>query len=286
MTSVNCAPVVLAYDGSVNGDWIARYAVHIAAGTPTKSLTLLHVEDLSFVAGALADKIDNIKMMADVSSVDLGVQIAPMREGVFGGLMAWLGGKTDSLVVCGVRARGGRRGYLAGTISERLLREGPFTTLAIRVMQPGLLGHPQHILMPVSGREHGLRVGIRLLNHLAPDLHRLDLMRVMTVPRQRFRHLSTLEAERFQQEGHDFLDNVETILRENTLIEPDRVHTVVRVSDDWPKEILIQAGRRNCDLVLMEAPRRGLDGKSDYGKPIEELLRDAPSDLALYRGPT
>jgi hypothetical protein len=37
--------IYLAYDGSLNGDWVSRYAIRMASRSPQKKLVLVHVLD-------------------------------------------------------------------------------------------------------------------------------------------------------------------------------------------------------------------------------------------------
>lgn len=56
-----------------------------------------------------------------------------------------------------------------------------------------------------------------------------------------------------------------------------------RLSVDAPKEILVHAGKLRSRLVCLEASERTLTGRLVYGNPVEEVLRDAPCDIAVYR---
>ncbi|HEY9164304.1 MAG TPA: universal stress protein, partial [Magnetovibrio sp.] len=58
----------------------------------------------------------------------------------------------------------------------------------------------------------------------------------------------------------------------------------VTVSDDWAQDVIIAAGRHKTHLVLMEAARQDLGAGYLYGNAIEVVLRNAPCDVAIYRG--
>jgi len=137
--------VFLAYDGSLNGDWIARYALHLAKGSESRQLTVLHVEDANISGEHLHRQLTKLEEVGKSLSVAVEIQILPMHDGVFGGLCTYLPNDPHSIVVCGARANAGRRGVLTGTISERLLCDTPMNVLAIRVLQPGLLGAARRV---------------------------------------------------------------------------------------------------------------------------------------------
>jgi len=56
------------------------------------------------------------------------------------------------------------------------------------------------------------------------------------------------------------------------------------ISDDWAKEVIISAGRLNTHLICMEASKRNLKDHFIFSNPLEEILRKATCDVALYRG--
>jgi len=57
------------------------------------------------------------------------------------------------------------------------------------------------------------------------------------------------------------------------------------VSDDAPKEILLHAGKHGSRLICLAASKRTVPQRLVYGNPIELVLRDTPSDVAVYRSP-
>lgn len=52
--------IYLAYDGSINGDWVARYAIRLTGNTPARQLTLLHIDDKTIPAARLTAKLEDI----------------------------------------------------------------------------------------------------------------------------------------------------------------------------------------------------------------------------------
>ena len=58
----------------------------------------------------------------------------------------------------------------------------------------------------------------------------------------------------------------------------------VIASDDVPKEIVIAATKTKSRLIYMGASERNLTERFFYGNPIEQVLRDATCDVAIYRG--
>lgn len=277
--------IYLAYDGSVNGDWISRYAIRFAANHPERKLTVLYVEDVSIRAPALDEKLANIEAAAASAGIEVEPQIIPMRQGVAGGLLDRMPAGRDHVLVCGARARGGRQGILGGTISKRLLTRHRCTVVAIRVVQPGHLGVARRVLLPLSGSAMGVAPALPVLNLLAPDVRRLRLLRVMELGRFHYRRLDSAEAGRLQREGRAFLQAHAGAIAAETPIERATIDIGARVSDDWVNEVIIDTGQQHADLVCIEAPKESLSDRLLFGDPLERVLRDAPCDVAVYRGP-
>lgn len=280
--------ICLAYDGSVNGDWIVHYAVAFAAADvrSPRRLRVLHVETSEISGPPLAAKFDNIQRLCARAGVDVQIDILPMRDGVFGGLQAALPDDPEAVVVCGLRAKGGRRGFLHGTVSERLLGAGRGTVVAVRVVQPGLLGVVHRLLLPVAGKSPGRRAGHRLLGLLVPGLSELHLLHVAEVGRAAFRRLDAEQAGALRHIAQAQLDQEAAEIAAGIDLSQVRREAVVKVSDDWVREVLLDAARLRADLIALEAPRASLARRVTFGDPLEVILRDAPCDVAVYRGPS
>jgi nucleotide-binding universal stress UspA family protein len=189
----------------------------------------------------------------------------------------------ETLRVCGTRVRPGHRGLLSGTVSEHLLRVGHCPTLALRVVQPGLLGLPREFLIPLAGHPRGLTAALPFLVRLATDVARIHLLRVVEVTTSRYRRLPAPRAERLSAEGRRYLHDAEEVLSAEAAFAQVRLDSLVVVSDDVPKEIVIAANRTKSRLILMGASERNLSQRFFYGNPIEQVLRETPCDVAVYR---
>lgn len=276
--------VFLAYDGSLNGDWIARYALHLAKGSETRRLTVLHVEDANISGEPLHTQLTKLEELGKSLGVAVEVQILPMHDGVFGGLCPNLPNDPDSIVLCGARANAGRRGLLTGTISERLLCDTSVNVLAIRVLQPGLLGAPRRMLLPLP--ESGdVSPALPYLRPFAPGLTRLDILRLAVLSHRRFNNLTDAKAGRLRHDAEALIAKAEDVVAAETSVPRATLDSHIRVTDDWSKQVAVEAGRYHSDLILTAmSDRRTPFG---YAHPIEELMRIAPCDVAVYQsGPS
>jgi nucleotide-binding universal stress UspA family protein len=273
-----------AYDGSINGDWVSHYAIRLAAHRDDRILKLVHVDDGTISRDDLEAKLGRIEQVCARAGVSLETHREPRQDDVLGALETLVPQGRESYLVCGTRVRSGKRGILSGTISEQLLRAVRFNVLAVRVVQPGLLGMPRSLLLPVSGHPRGFQSGLPFLRLFAADVAHLHILLVQRVGRFRFRRLSYDRAERLRETGRAYCQRIERELAEQLGLGDALMDAAAVVSDDVPKEIVIYANQTKSQLIYVGASERNLTQRFLYGNPVEQLLREAPCDVAIYRG--
>lgn len=273
-----------AYDGSINGDWVSNYALRLALHHPAKALRLIHVRDGTLPTTELDKKLARIADDCRRLGVALEQSIIEPSGRVTDAIEAAAPTGPDAYLVCGTRVRAGRRGLLEGTVAAQLLRAARRNVLAVRVMQPGVMGVPRELLLPVSGHPRGFRSGLPFLRLMAPDVTAVHLLYVQSVAGLRFRLLSHTEVERLREPGLAYCRRIEDELAEQLDLGSAIVDAGVIVSDDVPKEIVICAARVKSRLIYLGASERNLGQRMLYGNPLEQILRDAPCDVAVYRG--
>jgi len=275
-----------AYDGSIHGDWVARYAIRMATRLSDPRLRVLHVEDGQLSDAVLASGLARIETECASLSLPYELDVRPAGRSVAATLLGLVPPSPDHYLVCGTRVRQKGRGLLTGTVSQHLLREGACQVLSLRVMQPGLLGGPRSFLVPVSGRPEGIAVGLPFLRLLVPEASELEVLLVRRMSRQRFRNIGHAEAARLIQRGQEYVRGIERSLSAELGLPLGRLDATVVLSDDLPKEIVIQAGKARSQLIYMGASAGSLRQRSVYGSPIEQVLRSAPCDIAIYGTPS
>jgi nucleotide-binding universal stress UspA family protein len=151
-------------------------------------------------------------------------------------------------------------------------------------VQPGLLGAPHRLLVPLAGVPAGLDSALPWLRLFAPDLRELQFLQVQEVGRRRFRHLTFEQGQALQRQGAAYLRAAEAQARRELPLPEVHVDTHAVVSDDVPKEIVIQANRFQSELILLGVSARSLAERFVYGNPIEQVLAATPCDVAVYQG--
>jgi len=283
-TQVAQSMFFFAYDGSINGDWVSHYAIRLASHYPDRSLQLIHIRDGQMPASDLDRKLERIRLECGRLGVSLNARLESVKRNVGDSIQSLVPGGRDHYLICGTRVLESRRGFLSGTISEQLLHAGRCHVLALRVVQPGLLGSPESFLLPVSGHPRGFRSGIPFLSLFAPDVLAIHILFVERITPWRFRLLSHEAAERLRQRGLTYIQRIERQIGQHFTPGRPVVDANVVVSDDVPKEIVIFANKVRSQLIYMGASERNLPARFFYGNPIEQVLRDTVCDVAVYRG--
>ncbi len=273
--------LVFAYDGSLNGDWVAHYAVRFAANTSARELRLVHIEDDASELG-LGERVARIADECKVLGVVLETELVPRRGvDVVERLLEVV--PRRATLIAGLRARPRNRAFFAGTVSARLLAAGRFSVIAMRVVHPGVLGQPGSVLLPIAARPQQAALALPFLRLLGEDLQRLHLLFVREVEGLRLNLMSHEREQRLLAEGRVRVAPIEGELRAGLAPLRFELDSSVVVSDDAVKEILVCAGKLRSRLIGLGASRRTLLERVISGKPIERLLRDAPADVAVYR---
>jgi nucleotide-binding universal stress UspA family protein len=278
----------LAYDGSINGDWVAWYAQNLARQEADHTLRVIYINSDEVSVEDVYAKVSAMESASAEYGVTLKLDIIPSsgpgNEAIFRDLLANVPASPSTLLICGARLSGGAHGYLAGTVSEKLLSDKRFNVMAVRVAQPGLLGAPHRLLVPVAGDHQGFLMSASIMRRFTAQISRVHLLRVMLIKHLLFRRLQHPQAEHLRQKGWESLAGLDQELAELTGVELDLIDSNVVVSDDWAHEVIIAANRHKSHLILMEAAWKNLRRTFQYGNPIEVVLRDAPCDVAIYRG--
>jgi hypothetical protein len=273
--------LVFAYDGSLNGDWVAHYAARFAANTPERRLRLVHVREVR-AASQLQERIARIASECNVLGVALETElVAPGGAEVAARLLECV--PQGATLVAGTRARARSGVFLAGTVTASLLEAGRFPVIAMRVVHPGVLGQPGRVLLPLAARPHAAANALLLLRLLGEDLQHLHVLFVRELPRLGLRILSGEGAGRLPAEGRALVAPVEEALRNGLAPHRFELDSSVVVSDDAPREVLLHAARYRSRLIGLDASEPTLPARLFSRDPIERVLRDTPSDVAVYR---
>lgn len=271
----------LAHDGSLNADWLSHYALRCALALGKPELRVLFVEDGTLTGREFEDRLQYLRREAGHAGVELEVEHLPKRGSVAETLLQAVPAGPDSFMLCGTRVRQRNLTLLGGTVSERLLKARRFNVLAVRIVNPGLLGSAQRLLVPVMGHPRGFASGIPFLRLLGRDVQRVHVLLVAVELKLGWHGVAPDPAS--VARGAVYVDRIQGELR--PLFE-QAVHLDGSVvpGTDPADEIVLAAKQHHCQLIYLGASERGFAERLIGGLPYEKILAEAPCDVAIYRG--
>lgn len=273
-----------AYDGTIHGDWVGNYSVQLASHQADRTLNLLYVAESLRAPADVDHKLDHFDAICKRSAVKLVVRILDYEQSVFETTKTALDADTQSLLVCGTRAGRAQRDLLQGTVAERFLRTQICPTLAIRVNNSGVLGVPSRLLVPIRRESRRFRESFPVLKPLAHGGKKVSLFCVESVSSLPWYPLTHDQREHLISRGHDYCLHVEHQLQTELGFSEWDIDSQVTVSADVSSEIVLAANRMKAQLILLGASRRSPFRRLLDGNLIEQVLRIATCDVAIYGG--
>ena len=277
--------IILAHDGSLYGDWVARYALRFTAGEQDKKLLVLHVQDGQTSREMVTAKFAQLVAEGETLGIDILPQLLPLGTNVYRSLRQAIPHDPAALLICGTRVKPKRQALLSGSVAEQLLRTHQCPVLALRVVQPGLLGTPQELLLPLAGHVGGFARIWPIFRRLAPNLRRVHLFRTFYVHQLRQAHLSPVRERMLLAIGHDYLAKITAEMNDFCDAEKLYIEQLTSISSDWPNAVLVQASRLRAQMILLGVSERSLAHRVLHGVGLEQVLREASCDVGIYRGP-
>lgn len=274
--------IVLAYDGSIHGDWVGRYAIRLARASGV-GMEVLHVDDGVLGADALEARFAHLRDVASASGVEVSLRHLERPDAsVARSLDSAVPDEGGRILVAGLRGRMSSRGLLHGTVSQELLRSRRHDVLAIRVVSPSLLGHARHVLLCLSQHPRAAGRSAPFLRLLAPELTRLSLVTVMSPTLGRLARPTAADIRSLRAHGLDHLHRAEAQLRGALAAFEVPFDPHVSVSGEWPAEVVRHAGRARAELILLGWTQRAATTRLVFGNPLERVLRHSVCDVAVF----
>jgi nucleotide-binding universal stress UspA family protein len=277
--------IILAHDGSLYGDWVARYAIRFAAAEADRKLLLLHVLDGRIERAIAENRFARLGKECAAAGVICHQELLPPGDSVHRALRQATPHEPTALLLCGTRVKPRHQAFLSGSVAELLLRSHQCPVLALRVVQPGLLGLPHDLLLPLAGHPDGFDRLEPILRRLAPQLRKLHLLHTVPVHPLAQPHQGAARREQLQESGHRYLDGMHDHLAGRLDLRHCTIDRQVLLVADPAHQILVEASRLRAQMLLLGASERSLAHRVFHGRALELVLRDTPCDVGIYRGP-
>jgi len=277
--------IILAHDGSIYGDWVARYALQFAADEADRKLLLLNVLDGKINPDIVDARLDRFKENCQEVGVECLSHILPLGKTVYRSLRQAIPYDPESLLICGTRVKPNKRSFLGGSVAEQLLRSHQCPVLALRVVQPGLLGTPHDLLVPLAGHQRGFARVWPVFRRLAAHLNTVHLFRALVINPLLQTHLTPTRRQTLRNIGRTHLAQICAELNDFMPLQAFRMDQNITITSDWPHEILTLSSRLKVQMLLLGVSERSLAQRLFHGAGIEKILRETPCDIGIYRGP-
>ncbi len=277
--------IILAHDGSIYSDWVARYALRFAAGEEDRKLLVLHVDDDKISSAVVENRFSQLANECDSFNVEFFPQHLSSGSSVHRTLRQAIPNDPKNLLICGTRFKPRRQRYLSGTISEKLLRMHQCPVVALRVVQPGLLGNPHDLLLPLAGHTHGYIRIDPIIRRLKDHLRSVQLLRAMRVNSYRHPYLTPHMERTLKTRGYSYLKKFKHEMEQSLGPLAFRCELRVTISSDWVDDALTHASRFKTQLMLLGLSERNLAYQVFHSDSLEKALHETPCDIGIYRGP-
>jgi nucleotide-binding universal stress UspA family protein len=279
------AMIILAHDGSLYCDWVARYALNFAEADKDRRLLALHVLDGKASPELVSNKFAELQECSAEQNIEFIPQILHLDTSVYRSLRHAIPHEPEALLLCGTRVKARKQRFLRGSVAEHLLRNRQCPVLALRVVQPGLLGSPRNLLMPLAGHIAGFSRVWPIFQRLAVRLQRVHLFRTLYIHQLRRANLRPDRERELLTYGQAYLEKIVAEMEKVLIEQPFCIERQVMISSDWPNAVLMQASRLKVQMALIGVSERSLAHRAFYGIGIERVLRQTPCDIGIYRGP-
>lgn len=269
--------ILAAVNEYSNSEVAARYAVRLAEVCEAR-LSLIFVappgvrrEVLKPAEAALE------RLFLEAEARGVAVESSLKAGDPFLRLAALVEEREVDLVFAATRHEDVSRRYLVRTLSRKLLRHLPCAVALVRVVHPGRIS-PRNILVPFRGRPSHPREKAFFVARLAQAFGARVTLFLVSEPLPGFLAApsprGSLPPEKTLQE----LERFAACLEQEGVVPERRLG-----QGPVGRAITVEAALKRNDLIIMGAAERGLWESLTGGNPVEEVLRDTPCNLIIFR---
>ena len=271
--------ILAAVNEHVNSEIAARYAKQVARAAGARLIFCSVRErgqtDHSFgLAQEASKRLQRRAREQEVDAESLFDEGDPVRR-----ITAIVRSEKVDLVFAATRRSDVQHRFYAGrTAARRLLHQLPCAVAIARIVHLGRI-QPSEILVPLKARIDSIPERAEFTALLAKSFNAQTHLFHVTRPLGKFfhgeKHLTPLEwEERMPPDIARFMDHLDGYgVSHEKHLAPGRTG----------RSIAIEAASRRRDLIVMGASERGLLEHLLRGAPVEELLRDTPCNLIIFK---
>jgi nucleotide-binding universal stress UspA family protein len=270
--------ILAAVNEFTNSEIAARYAIALAKSCGS-SLSLVFVADKKISKELFRHAEAALeRLFFEARSLNLEVESITEKGDPLKKIIDLARKNGVDIVFAATRREDVERRYFLKTLARELVMKLPCATAIVRVVRMDK-SYPGNILVPL--REHMTDIEDRscFVANLAMAFHASVTLFHLTSPITDFFHGETLlnPAQR-EKRLPDDIDQFTDCLKKY-----DIRHEKKTGQGSVSRSITIEAAHRRNDLIVMGASERSLLRSVTGGNPVEEVLRETPCNLIIFR---
>ncbi len=270
--------ILAAVNEFTNSEIAARYAIALAKFCGS-SLSLVFVADEKIGRELFRHAEAALeRLFFEARSLDVEVESITEKGDPLEKITDLVVKNGVDIVFAATRREDVERRYFLKTVARELVMKLPCAAAIVRVVRMGK-SYPRNILVPLRGHMTGLEDRACFVANLAMAFHASVTLFHLTSPITDFFHGETLlnpaqREKRLPKDIDQFTD---------CLNKYDIRHEKKTGQGSVSRSITIEAAHRRNDLIVMGASERSLLRSITSGNPVEDVLRETPCNLIIFR---
>jgi len=270
--------ILAAVNEFTNSELAARYAIALAKSCGS-SLSLVFVADKKISTDMFRRAESALeRLFLEARSLDVAVESITEKGDPLKKISDLARKNGVDIVFAATRKEDVERRYFLKTLARELAMKLPCALAIVRVVRIDK-SYPGNILVPLKGHMTDLEGRSCFVANLAMAFHASVTLFHLTSTITDFFHGETLlnPAQREKRLPDDIVQFTDC------LNKYDIRHEKKTGQGSVSRSITIEAAHRRNDLIVMGASERSLLRSITGGNPVEEVLRETPCNLIIFR---
>lgn len=270
--------ILAAVNEFTNSEIAARYAIALAKSCHAK-LTLVFVAEDKLNRDAFKHAESALeRLFIEAEGHDIQVESITERGGPFKKISDIVKKNRIDIVFAATRREDIEKRFFMKTLAREFMVKLPCSVAMVRVVRMGRT-YPKNILVPLRGHMTRLEERACFVARLASVFHASVTLFHLSNPITSFFH-GEIHLKPAQREEHipkDIEQFTECLHRYEIHHEKKTGYGAIS------RSITIEAAHKRNDLIIMGASERSLLRSIISGNPVEEVLRETPSNFIILR---
>lgn len=270
--------ILAAINEHLNSEISARYAIYLAKACGAKLYICFIAE--TGISRSSFDKAENAMKRIFIKAEEMGIKTEsitgtgePVSE-----INKIVKHEGIDIVFTATRREDIEKRFYAGTIARTLSLRVPCSVALVRIVHIGKL-YPKHILVPLKAKINNVKERAYFTAKMAEGFNSKVFVFHSPKPFTKFFqgeiHLTPFEwTKRLPK---DILNFIEYLKKYGIAHEGKLAPGAIG------KSITIEAASKRHDLIIMGASERNLLNSLLLGNPVEELLKNTPCNLIIFK---